>query len=80
MRFRMPDSPLAMTMLWIWVGFVVVSIACWYSGKWWKKRHPPAKPEPLLPYSQRLQRRYRERRMHGRAGGASDVGELPRKR
>jgi hypothetical protein len=29
MRWRMPDFPLAMTMLWIWVGFVVVLVGGW---------------------------------------------------
>ena len=77
MRSRVPDMPLALTMLWIWIGIVAVSIACWWLVKWWKKRHPPPKPERVLPYAQRLQRRYRDR-LHGRSGADSTVGQLPR--
>ena len=36
MRGRVPDMPLASTILWIWIGIVVVSIACWWLVKWWK--------------------------------------------
>ena len=80
MRDRVLDMPLALTILWFWIGIVAVSIACWWLVKWWKKRHPPPTPEPALPYAQRLQRRYRDRRLHGHSGADDTVGQLPKKR
>ena len=46
MRSRVPDMPLALTMLWVWIGIVAVSVAGWWLLKWWKRRHPPPAPEP----------------------------------
>lgn len=80
MRGRIPEMTLAMTLLWVWIGIVVVSIACWWLVKWWKARHPPPKPAPVLPYAHRLQRRFRERQPRGRPGSAGDTGPPPKKR
>jgi len=33
MHFQIPGFPLAMTILWIWVGFVVVLVAGWWMLK-----------------------------------------------
>jgi hypothetical protein len=38
MRSRVPDMPLALTMLWVWIGIVAVSVAGWWLQKWWKRR------------------------------------------
>ena len=73
MRSRVPDMPLALTMLWIWIGIVAVSIACWWLLKWWKRRHPPPAPEPVLPYSQRLRKRLNEHRLDKRTGHHGDT-------
>ena len=80
MRFRVPDTPLALTILWIWIGIVVVSIACYWAVKWWKRRHPSPKPEPVLPYAQRLQQRYAKQRSLRQAGSKGDVRSPPTKK
>lgn len=77
MRFHVPDTPLALTILWIWIGIVVVSIACYWAVRLWKRRHPPAKPEPVLPYAQRLQQRFAKQRSRRRAGSTGDVRSPP---
>jgi len=60
MHFQIPGFPLAMTILWIWVGFVVVLVAGWWMLKWWKMRHPPPVPKPVLSNSQQLRKRLNE--------------------
>lgn len=57
MQKHLPDSPVAMTMLWMWLGGVVLAFAASFLVRRWKRRHPPPKPEPILSYSQRLRRR-----------------------
>lgn len=71
MRFRMPDFSLAMTMLWMWVGFVVVLVAGWWVLKWWEKRHPPAPVGPVLSYTQQVHQRLREPHPGKRTGHGS---------
>lgn len=61
MQKHLPDSPMAMTILWMWVGFVVLAFAAFWLVRWWKRRHPPPKPDPVRSYSQRLQRRMNKR-------------------
>ena len=73
MRSRVPDMPLALTMLWVWIGIVAVCVACWWLLKWWKRRHPPPAPEPVLPYSQRLRTRLNEHRPDKRTGRRGDA-------
>ena len=73
MRSRVPDMPLALTMLWVWIGIVAVSVAGWWLLKWWKRRHPPPATKPVVPYSQRLRKRLNEHRTDKRSGHRSDV-------
>ena len=57
MQKHLPDSPAATTVLWMWLGCVVLAFAAYFGVRRWKQRHPPPKPEPILSYSQRLRRR-----------------------
>lgn len=67
-----PDMPLSI--LGAWVVIVLLGVACYWVVRWWKKRHPPARPKPELPHAQRLQRRYNQRRAEGgsRSRAAAD--------
>lgn len=56
-RTRMPDAGLAMTMLWIWLGFVGAIVLVYLLLRWWRKHHPARRPEPKPRYAQTLQRR-----------------------
>ena len=80
MRFRVPDMHLALTILWIWIGIVLVSIACYWAVKLWKRQHPPTKPVPVLPYAQRLRKRYAKQQSRRQAGTARDVRLPPTKK
>ncbi|MGH6625612.1 MAG: hypothetical protein ACRECD_03540 [Burkholderiaceae bacterium] len=52
-----PDAPLAMTLLWIWLVIVVTVVAGYLIFRWWRKRHPPAKAQSVESYSEALHRR-----------------------
>ncbi len=59
----MTDLPLAMTLLWIWMGIVAVIVLGYLAFRWYRKRYPRRSPEPELRYAQRLQHRLNKHRI-----------------
>ncbi|MEQ1805751.1 MAG: hypothetical protein ABL900_10285 [Burkholderiaceae bacterium] len=57
MRKHLPDSNLAYTLTWIWLGLLVAGLAAWLVYRYWRTRHPPAPPAPERSYSQHLKQR-----------------------
>lgn len=51
------DTALAQTIAWLWLGFLAAGVVAWFAYRYWRKRHPPAAPEPERSYSQRLEQR-----------------------
>lgn len=51
------DTALAQTIAWLWLGFLAAGVVAWFAYQYWRKRHPPAVPEPERSYSQRLEQR-----------------------
>lgn len=66
MRYKVPDTALAMTLAWIWLVIVVAAVVCYGLFRWWRKRHPLPVPKPEPPYAQRLQQRLNEHRAAGK--------------
>lgn len=75
MQKHLPNSPLGLTVLWMWVGLVVLAFAVYGLFRWWRQRHPLPKPEPVQSYSQRLHQRMNKRR----TGTAPSDAEKPGK-
>lgn len=59
---RIPDLPLAMTLLWMWCVVVLLVVVTYFLVRWWRRRHPPARRPDERPYAQQLQRRLAEAR------------------
>lgn len=34
-------APLAQTIAWMWLGFLLVGAVAWLAYRYWRKRHPP---------------------------------------
>ena len=65
MRFRIPDIPLALTLLWIWLGILAAALVAYQVFRWWGKRHPRQIPEAARPYAKQLQTRFNKHRAAG---------------
>ncbi len=57
MRRLIPDPVIAQTMLWIWVGVVIVAVLLFVLWGWWRKANPPPRQAPTPSYSQALSKR-----------------------
>lgn len=60
------NVPLAITIFWIWVGFVAVVLAAYFVIFWRRRKHTLPLPPPELSYSARLRERL-SARPHTRA-------------
>ena len=50
-------APLAQTIAWMWLGFLLVGAIAWLAYRYWRRRHPPRAPTPERSYSQCLGQR-----------------------
>lgn len=77
MRKHLPDSPIGLTIVLMWVGLLVLAFAAYWLFRWWRQRHPlpKPKPEPVQSYTQRLQQRMNKQR----TGAAPSDAEKPGK-
>lgn len=57
MRWDVPDYPLAMTILWLWVAAVCTAVAAYKVFRWWRRRHPLPKHAPSKSYANSLRER-----------------------
>jgi hypothetical protein len=74
MRRLLPDTNLAQTIAWIWLGFLVAGFVAWFAYRYWRRRHPLSVPAPERSYSQRLEQRLAKSRgdpKRKRRGGSS---------
>lgn len=62
---RIPDLPLAMTLLWMWCVVVFVVVVSYFVVRWWNRRRPAPRPGQR-PYTQQLRRRPAQEK-HSRA-------------
>lgn len=74
-RTRMPDMGLAISILWIWLGFVGAIVLVYLLFRWWRKHHPARRPEPKPRYAETLQRRLRDRRTDRKSRKAPPEGQ-----
>ncbi len=79
MRFEVPDHPIAMTMLWMWLALVCAAVVAYKVLRWWRKRHPPPKPEPPKSYTIVLRERLNARRADKRRTKSKPVPTRPPK-
>ncbi len=75
MQKHLPNSPLGLTVLLMWVGLVVLAFAAYGLFQWWRQRHPLPKPEPVQSYSQRLHQRMNKRRTGAAPSDAEKSGK-----
>jgi hypothetical protein len=66
---RIPDLPLAMTLLWMWCVVAFVVVVSYFVVRRWNRRHPAPRPDQR-PYTQQLRRRLAQEKH----GGADPVG------
>lgn len=63
MRRQLPDTRLAQTIAWLWLGFLVAGLVAWLGYRYWRKRHPPPRPAPERSYIQSLEQRLSKRQV-----------------
>ena len=62
MRSGIPDTPLAFTLLWIWLGIATAAIVGYRAFLWWRRRHPRQIPKAERPFAKQLQTRFNKHR------------------
>lgn len=53
-------GPVAVVIFWVWLGFVVVAVLCYWLLRPWLNR-PKKKPPPPLKYAEQLRQRIRKK-------------------
>lgn len=72
-------GPIALTIFWIWLGFVAVAVLCYWLLRPWLNR-PKTKPPLPLKYAEQLRQRMRKKSPSTGAsspGGANTNGKPP---
>ncbi|WP_374439013.1 hypothetical protein [Inhella sp.] len=77
MHFKVPDAPIAIAMLLAWVLIVCMVVVVYRAMRWWRKRHPPAKPKLPKSYAGSLRERLGARRAGPRRTKAKSRSKKP---
>jgi len=46
-RIAIPDARLGLTIFFVWVAFVAVTVLAWHAVRWWRRAHPRERQQPF---------------------------------